>query len=162
MKRKWLPSKEELKEHKWLRFLHKHMHHNFLWQFDKSSVSKACVIGGFMCMMPMPFQMVPAAILALFLRANLIIAVALVWISNPITMLPMMYGAYLFGCFVLNKTPLFHEENFAWHQMITHIHSIFMPLITGCVIIGLVLGIILASISWFGFALFKPKNNKHN
>ncbi len=158
MKRKFLPTKEELKQHKWLRFLHKYMHHNFLWHFDRNGVSKACMIGGFMCMMPMPFQMIPTAILALFLRANLIIAVALVWISNPITMLPMMYGAYLVGCFLLGETPLFHEDNFAWHQMITHIHTIFIPLIVGCVIIGLVIGMTLACISWLGFNLGQKKN----
>ena len=162
MKHKFLPSKEELKQHKWLSFLHKHMHHNFLWRFDRGSVSKACMIGGFMCMMPMPFQMIPAAILAIFLRANLIIAIALVWISNPITMLPMMYGAYFFGCFLLGKTPFFNEENFAWQHLVTHIHTIFTPLIIGCIMIGLTLGLILASITWLGFNFIEHKKpNRH-
>lgn len=158
MKRKFLPTKEELKQHKWLKFLDGHMHHHFLWHFTCTSVSKACVIGGFICMMPIPFQMIPAAILALLLRANLIIAIALVWISNPITMLPMMYGAYLFGCFLLGETSLFHENSFAWHQIITHLHTTFMPLIIGCVIIGLGIGITLACISWLSFNLLQKKD----
>ncbi|WP_157966587.1 DUF2062 domain-containing protein [Fastidiosibacter lacustris] len=159
MRRKFLPTKEELKQHKWLGFLHKYMHHNFLWHFDRNSVTKACIVGGFMCMMPIPFQMVPAAILALTLRANLIITIALVWISNPITMLPMMYGAYLFGCFMMGQTALFYEDNFAWHHIITNIHAIFVPLILGCIIIGLAFGLLLSSIVWLSFNLWRKFKN---
>ncbi|WP_119343143.1 DUF2062 domain-containing protein [Facilibium subflavum] len=150
-KRKFFPTKEELKTHKWLRFLHAHMHHDFLWHFGQSELSRAAVIGVFMAMMPMPFQMIPAAILALVLRANIIVSVGLVWLSNPVTMLPMLYGAYVFGCWLYGVVPVFHEESLAWHEMFTHMHQIFVPLITGCVIIGLAGGSLLGSIIWLVF-----------
>jgi uncharacterized protein (DUF2062 family) len=158
-KRKFWPSKEELKTHKWLKFLHAHMHHSFLWHFDRKGVCRSCIIGMFMCMMPMPFQMVPAAIFSFVFRANLIVSVALVWISNPITMLPMMYGAYWFGCFMLGMTPVFHQHDFVWHDMVTQLHMIIVPLITGCVIIGLVGGLLLASLAWLGFTFVKRANS---
>ena len=152
-KRKFWPSKEELKTHRWLKFLHDHMHHPFLWRFDRKGICRSCIIGVFMCMMPMPFQMVPAAALSFVFRANLIVSVALVWISNPITMLPMMYGAYWFGCLLLGTAPVFHEHDFAWHDILTQIHMIIVPLMTGCVTIGLIAGMLLSSIVSLGFTL---------
>lgn len=148
-----MPTRTELESHKWLRFLHRHMHHEFLWRFDQKGMAKAAMIGLFMCMMPMPFQMIPAAVLALFLRANLIIAVALVWVSNPVTMLPMLYGAYLFGCWLLGQTPILHDSDIVWHEIYLHLHTIFLPLMLGCVLIGLLSGMIVAVIIWLTFEL---------
>ena len=157
MSTKWrfLPKKETIKKHKWLKFLHRHMHHQFLWHFGRQESVKACIIGGIMCMMPMPFQMIPATILAFIFRANLIITIAVVWISNPITTLPMMYGAYLLGCWIYGEVPIFHQQDLTWHEVMINLHTIFLPLITGAVIIGLLGGVALAIIVWILFYFVK-------
>ncbi|MBK2124135.1 DUF2062 domain-containing protein [Fangia hongkongensis] len=160
-KRKWMPSKSEIQEHKWLKFLHRHMHHEYLWRFDQNGLAKAAVIGMFMCMMPMPFQMIPAAIFAVLFRANIILAVALVWVSNPVTMLPMMYGSYIIGCWLLGSTPIFHDETLSLSHIFSHLHSVFLPLLLGSAVIGLVSGILLAVLIVFGFKVLRwTKKNK--
>ena len=67
---------------------------------NRRSVSVACAIGLFCAFIPIPFQMILAAGLAIIVRCNLPIAVALVWITNPITMPPLFFLAYKMGAFL--------------------------------------------------------------
>ncbi|MEW6743745.1 MAG: DUF2062 domain-containing protein [Planctomycetota bacterium] len=48
-------------------------------------------------------QMAAVVVLGTFIGANRIVAVAMVWISNPLTMVPMYYGYYYAGTFILGS-----------------------------------------------------------
>lgn len=48
-------------------------------------------------MMLMPFQMLPAAILAMRARANVPFAIAACWLTNPITTPPTLYAQFRLG-----------------------------------------------------------------
>ena len=50
-----------------------------------------------MAFLPVPFQMVLAALGALWRRVNLPLAVALICITNPLTMAPAFYLCYKVG-----------------------------------------------------------------
>lgn len=150
----WLPSREEISRYKWLRSVSHRLHEAHLWSFDQTHVVKGVMIGIFMCMMPFPFQMIPAGFLAIYFRANIIMACSLCWISNPFTMLPMMYGAYLFGCYLYGITPIFHETDMGWREVVLNTHQIFIPLITGCVIIGTISASLMGAVVWL-FYRFK-------
>ena len=61
-------------------------------------IALGAALGIFIGILPiMGIQMTVVAIIAIPLRANLKAAVAGVWISNPITFLPMYWGYYKFG-----------------------------------------------------------------
>jgi uncharacterized protein (DUF2062 family) len=60
-------------------------------------------IGLFCAFLPLPFQMVIAASLAVLSRCNVPIAVVLVWVSNPITMTPMLFFSYQLGAWLLDR-----------------------------------------------------------
>ncbi|MFZ9036333.1 MAG: DUF2062 domain-containing protein [Francisellaceae bacterium] len=154
LSRLW-PSREFIQSHKSLRFLANYLHNDYLWHITRSGMTKAALIGFFMCMMPMPFQMVPAAVLAVLFRANMLFAVALVWVSNPFTMLPMMYASYALGCLVLSEPSLFYDTSITFSHFLSHIHSLFLPLLIGSVIIGLAGGLVLACIVWIIFSCFE-------
>lgn len=47
--------------------------------------------------MPIPLQMLWAALLALVLRANLPTAIAITWINNPFTFIPINFFIYKVG-----------------------------------------------------------------
>ena len=66
-----------------------------------------------------------------------------------------MYGAYLLGCWIYGEVPIFHQQDLTWHEVMINLHTIFLPLITGAVIIGLLGGVALAIIVWILFYFVK-------
>ncbi|MFN3786193.1 MAG: DUF2062 domain-containing protein [Thiothrix sp.] len=102
--RKWYPDPEKLKEHKQLQFLGDTLNIPCLWYFNRRNVATAFAIGLGCMWLPIPFQSLLAAVLAVLFRANLPLSVVLVFITNPITMPPMLYGAYLLGANILGAS----------------------------------------------------------
>ena len=115
------------------------LHNPNLWHLNRFSVSWAVSVGIFMAYVPVPFQMLLAAAAAIAIGCNLPISVALVWISNPLTMPLLFYIAYLLGAKVLGVTagnPHF-ELSFEW--LMTIFGGIWQPFLLGCFIFGVVL-----------------------
>ena len=80
------------------------------------SVALGSAVGLFIGMTPtLGVQMVLAVVAATILKANRAIAVALVWISNPITILPMLYVYYRLGALILG-VPVWTFDNFSGHS----------------------------------------------
>lgn len=114
--RRYLPNVDLIRNNKQLRFLGSWMHDPNLWHLNRNSVSKAFAIGLFWAFAPIPLQSIPAALLAIYFRANLPISVMLVWITNPLTIAPVMYFCYALGSWILNTPPqpLELEISFGW------------------------------------------------
>lgn len=72
-----------------------------LWLWEKKRVARAVSTGLFSCWLPIPFQMVPAVLLAVYCRAYLPLTLICVWISNPLTWLLMAALAYELGYLIL-------------------------------------------------------------
>ncbi len=70
---------------------------DLIFPIERVAVSRGLAIGMFWGLFPMPFQMAPALVFCLLARANIVLAVACVWISNPFTYLPIFYFEYLLG-----------------------------------------------------------------
>lgn len=138
---RWMPDPKMIRDHKSLRCFGCLLHEPSLWQLGSNSLAKAFFIGLFCAFLPIPFQMVVAAAGAIWLKANLPIAVSLVWLTNPLTMPPIFYAAYKFGCWLLQ----WPEHNFqfeaslqwAMHGML----MIWQPFLLGCVVLGLITGL---------------------
>ncbi len=148
--KKYFPDPEKLKQQKNLQFLGSRLHEPNLWFLNRTSVSTAFAIGLLVAWVPSPGQMVIAAVFALYLRANLAISVALVWITNPLTMPPMFYFAYVIGLQLLGRTLPAADFNFSVDEILAGMSEIWEPFLLGC----LVLGIISASIGYIGIRLF--------
>jgi hypothetical protein len=107
--KRFSPKPSEIKSHKKLGWLSQHLNEPSLWNFNRRSISKAFAVGLFCAFIPIPFQMVLAAPSAIIFSANLPISIALVWITNPLTMPIIFYAAYKLGAWILD-TPI--EKNF--------------------------------------------------
>ncbi|NWF39735.1 DUF2062 domain-containing protein [Mariprofundus sp. NF] len=147
--KKIMPDHKKIREHKHLRCFGTLLHNPALWHMNRHSVAKAFAVGLFFAWVPVPFQMVLAAGGAILFHANLPLSIVLVWLTNPLTMPPMFYGAYKLGAWLLGEE-LQHFEmelSFAWlqHEM----SLIWAPFLIGC----LVLGIVSALLGFFGIQI---------
>src|SRR5687767_14342618 len=103
---------------------------------NRSSVCGAFGIGLFMAYMPVPFQTLPAALLAVLFRVNILFTIALVWISNPFTIAPMFYLAYVVGAH-LTGAEIHHfqfEPSFDW--LFLELGTRWRPFLVGCLFMG--------------------------
>jgi len=133
--KKYLPDPEKIKSNKNLRFLGDRLHESNLWHINRRSVALAFAIGLFFAWVPTPTQMVMAAAGAIYFRANLAISVALVWLTNPLTMPPLYYFAYRIGIWALDK-PHFNDD-FSLDNVFAHMATIGGPFLFGCLLVGI-------------------------
>jgi uncharacterized protein (DUF2062 family) len=97
---------------------------------NRKSISKGMAVGVFIAFIPMPFQMFAVLALTPLFRFNVPIAIAMVWLSNPLTMPPMYYMEYQTGLYFLNQPPLPNIElTLDWFQH--NIDEIIVPLYIG-------------------------------
>ena len=140
------PSVSQIRNNRFLKRFGKHLNAEHLWHINKNQVALSLNIGVFIAFIPLPGHMIVAALLALLLRANLPVAIASVWISNPFTMLPM-YG---FGYFLGAHTLGISMENIEFNSW-TVILDFWQPLFLGCVLLGAIMAFmanILLRVVW--------------
>jgi hypothetical protein len=135
---KYLPHPKIITDNRLIRLLGPRLHDPSLWHINRKSFSGGIAIGVFFAFMPVPFQMLLAALAAISLRFNILVAVPTVWISNPITMAPMFYFCYRIGAAILD----IHADNFnfelSFNWVVTGMLDIWQPLVLGCLVVGLV------------------------
>ncbi len=86
-------------------------------------------------------QMVIAAVLAIYSRCNLPISVALVWITNPLTIPPMFYFAYRLGAWLLNMQLTVESIDLSVDWLWDNLGTIGYPLLFGSLVIAWVSGV---------------------
>ncbi len=135
--RKLSPNPDKLKQNKHLQFLGDALHLPCLWHLNRRNVSIAFAIGLFIMWLPTPGQSVIAGALAVLLRANLPLSIALVFVTNPVTMPPMLYGAYEVGSAILGGMD--HEFSFepSMEWVMNGLILIWKPLLLGITIMAI-------------------------
>lgn len=111
-----------------------------LWHFNRHSVSFAFLVGIFCCFLPIPFQMVPCLLLCVWVRCNVPLSIALVWISNPVTMPPMFYSTYKLGTWMLGRQSQVSRINLSWEWLSAQFTVVWEPLLLGSLLTGITLG----------------------
>jgi uncharacterized protein (DUF2062 family) len=80
--------------------------------------------------------MVLAAALAILVRVNLPISVALVWVSNPFTMPPLFYFAYRLGTRILGVPAGKFNIELSFEWLGSGLAAIWQPFLLGCFVMG--------------------------
>jgi uncharacterized protein (DUF2062 family) len=145
--RRLAPDTKAMQEHKHLRVFGRLLHDPNLWHVNRRSAAGAFAVGLFMMYMPPFGQALMAAGAAMVFRVNLPIAVALVFISNPITIPPMFYFAYLLGALVLGQAVAPFDLDF-WVEPRNWL-TILSPLALGCLLCAIACSVI----GYFGVRL---------
>ena len=139
-----------MREYSQLKCLGRLIHKENLWHINRSSIANAIAIGLFCAFIPIPFQMIVAALIAILVGANIPVSVTIVWISNPLTITPIFYLCYKIGQWLL-ETPVVEFGNTTNINYFLEIEYLWQPLLLGCLIMSCVSaasGYILVKILW--------------
>lgn len=143
--KRFSPSAQSIRDNRILNVLGDDLHKPSLWVLNRNSVARAFAIGLFCTWLPFPLQSIIAALLAIFYTAHIPLSVALVFISNPITISPMFFFAYKLGSVMLGVKWQAIEMNLSWHWFTSILGQIWQPLLLGC----LVLAIVSSAVGYF-------------
>lgn len=134
--------------------------HNFIKKYkipreyfstNRKMVSRAVLLGIFIAFIPMPFQMVAVMAFVPFFRFNVIIGLAMCWLSNPFTMPPMYYMEYITGSFFLGTEVQPVVMTLEWFS--ENLDDIFIPLYVGTLFystVGSTLAFLAVNYFWHG------------
>lgn len=95
--RKFLPTHETIQGNRWLRPFANSLLHPRLWHLNRHSVAGAVAAGLFCGLIPGPIQMLSAAAVCVVFRVNLPLALVTTLYSNPLTIVPLYFLAYVLG-----------------------------------------------------------------
>ncbi len=123
------------------------------WHLNRRSVSGAVAIGLFIGWLPIPMQMLIAGFLAVVMHVNLPVAVILVWISNPLTLPPILYAGFQVGSRLTgeNATAAPGGTESSIQGMLVGMSDLWFPMFAGCMFLGAVsgvLGFFLTRVLW--------------
>ncbi|MCY9844681.1 DUF2062 domain-containing protein [Vibrio caribbeanicus] len=148
--KRFMPDHEVIKRQKALKVFGNVLYNPNLWCLNRRSASGAFAVGLFMAFVPLPSQMIMSAGLAIACGVNLPLSVALVWVSNPVTMPVLFYFAYKLGAWVLQVPPQNFHFELSWDFLLDQMTTIGPSLLLGC----LICGVVSAALGYFGIRTF--------
>lgn len=154
---------EVMQSSPWLRPFAKYIAHPALWSLNRRSVALAVAAGMIGGLIPGPFQMLTAGILAVLVRCNFPIALVMTLYSNPLTIVPLYLVAYKLGVLVspaqaaqrLTAPPDFDWLHL-WDSTVALAHwawNLGTPLFVGVPLLALILAVVGYFITLFGWSL---------
>jgi len=157
--RKYLPDAARVRSHRVIAMFGTLLQHHNLWHLNRESVAGGVAIGLFAGLVPGPFQMLVAALLAVPLRKNLPVALLTTLYTNPFTIVPLYLLAYEYGKLLLGTNrgaPAVEPFQMDWSQLLASLRglaewsmSLGKPLAVGLV----ALAATLAALGYFGVHL---------
>ncbi len=154
--RKFLPHHDTVRTHRAVRWLGPLLHHHNLWHLNRHSAAGGVAVGLAAGLIPLPIQMLTAAIGAILFRVNLPVAVVATLYTNPFTMVPIYVAVYAVGDALVGHgtAPATHFE-FQWG--ITEWWRVFPAFVDWIVGLGpaflVGMGVCAALLSVTGFVL---------
>lgn len=134
--KRYLPDRRKIRESQPLRVFGRLLHDPNLWHLNRYSASGGVAVGLFLAFMPIPFQTIVAAALAMMLRLNLPLAVALVWVTNPLTIPPLFYVCYKVGAWILGNVDQDIAFAWSWEWFRGELAQAGEPFLLGCSVVG--------------------------
>jgi len=142
-------------------FLDKYNLPRAYFNVNRKMVTRGILVGLFWAFIPMPMQMLAVVVCTPFIRFNVPLAIAMVWLSNPFTMPPMYYMEYLTGNFILGKEGL-PDIVLTLDWFSDNISDIFLPLYVGAAFYSIVVSfLIYLFVNWLWIrSVIKEKSEK--
>jgi len=121
-------------------------------------------------------QMILTVLISALLRANKFVGVPFVWISNPLTLVPVYWPSYLIGCWLLGGDYSYQRFLTAMHKAMTFgggwfasisnwweaTIELFWPLWIGSLLVALILGTLTYFTIYYAVVAYRRRwNHKH-
>ena len=147
--KKYSPKRENIN----LGWLNKHLTDPELWKWNKKTIAKAFAIGLFCAFLPIPGHTILVAILSMMLSANILLSILVVWVNNPITMLPIYYFTYKIGASIIG-IEIDPEFEFSFGYLMDNLGSATLAMWIG----GLITSIVASTLGYFSIiSIYKYK-----
>ena len=166
-----LPSHDSIINHRWLHPVRHWLRHPDLWHLHRRSVAGGVAVGLFCGLIPGPFQIVSAALLAILFRVNLPVAAFVTLYTNPFTIVPLYLLAYEIGVRVTGTAraeaiPAFPDLHWqdGFQQVWVWLASLGKPLLVGIPLLAIglaIFGYFSIRLIWRIFVLWKW-HRRHN
>ena len=144
------PEAGKIKAHPQLKYLRVFFHKENLWHVNRNSIANAFAVGFFCAFIPVPFQMLLAALIAVWVSANIPVSILVVWISNPLTIPLIFYLCYKVGQLIL-QTPMIEFHDLSDINQIWETTHIWQPFLLGCLVmscIAAIVGYTMVKVLW--------------
>jgi uncharacterized protein (DUF2062 family) len=135
--KKYSPKRENVN----LGWLNKHLTDPELWKWNKRTIAKAFAIGLFCAFLPMPAHTLLAAILAVLFSANILLSMFMVWVNNPITIVPIYYFIYKLGASIMG-IEIDSDFEFSFGYLMDNFGATTLALWIGGIIVSIVSAIL--------------------
>jgi len=122
------------------------LRHPEYWAVRREGVARAFALGLFVAFLPFPVHTALAPLAALLIRANVPVAFATIWISNPFTIVPIFFFAYWLGTVILGVPMSRFTFDLSWEWATRELPQVWKPLLAG----SLVMSSVSALIGYFG------------
>ena len=146
-----MPDHQTIKNNKHLQIFGDLLHNPNLWHLNRHSIAKAFAVGLFFAFIPVPFQMVLAAGMAIIVHSNLPLSIALVWITNPLTMPAIFYFCYVVGTWIIGGEEQAFLFEASWQWVVDSLSTIGPAFLVGCGVLAVffaVLGYFFIHLLW--------------
>ena len=164
--RRLLPDLHTLRaQHPWIdRWFGALIESEDMWHINRRSISLGLAVGLFCAFLPIPIQMIFAAVVAIVVRANFVLAVVSVWITNPFTITPIYYFCYRLGRFLLQQ-PANNDFQFEWSitWFTSGLIDVWQPFVLGCLTMSVVtslFGYFLMRLYWRYSVIFQHRERR--
>lgn len=147
--RRHLPAPEKIANMRGIGFLRHRLQDPSLWHLNRRSASGAVFWGLWCAFLPMPLHSIPAIAAAIFFRCNLPLCLLLVWINNPITLIPILYLSFFVGVSLLPSDSMVAAPSVSDIQRImtdlfdtqhgiqnVHLAAYIEPILLGMLVLG--------------------------
>ena len=134
--KRFAPKRQQIEKHRHLQVLGYILHEPNIFHLTRRSAAGGVAVGLFLAFIPLPGQMLLAVLLSLLFRVNMPLAIACVWLSNPVTIAPLFFLAHKTGGWLLNAPvkQVQFEPSMGW--LAETLAEIWQPLLLGSLTLG--------------------------
>jgi uncharacterized protein len=132
--KKVLPNRHELIKRWFLRPFATTLRDPVYWTVHRRGVLRAFALGLFVCFVPLPIHLLITPVLAILLRANIPVAMAVILLVNPLTFAPVYFFAYWVGAHLMGAPMSPFDFALTWDWVQTRLGEIWRPFLLGCLV----------------------------